>query len=194
MQSPGRDRTVRACRLAVLVGVLAGFLLIPGSTALAVCVNPLKDGDFEEQRSRYVSTPWAPEGRAGIDVRRGLSYNGANNAWARNSSGWNGIRQKVRLFKDTNYTLKAYVRASGNVRDGYFGFRNPYLRPLREIKFSGATLGRYRELRVSFRPTYTGTHYVFIGFWAPGQDSWIQVDRVRLEAPCNDVVLNPVSS
>jgi|SRR6266498_4633020 len=181
--------TFRALRLSTLVVVVAGFLLIPCKTALAQCTSLLRDGDFEAQRSGYVSTPWKPEGRAGIDVRRGFSYSGANNAWARNIVGWNGIRQKVRLVAGNVYKLKAFVRTSGNVRAGYFGFRNASQRPLSEIKFG--KLVTYRELRVSFRPTWTGTYYVFTGFWAPGQDAWIQIDNVRVEAPCNDVVLNP---
>lgn len=190
MQSTaGRGSALRAYRLASLVAVLAGLLLIPSDTALAVCVSPLKDGSFEGQRSRFVSAPWVAEGRAGIDIRRGLSYSGANNAWARNNSGWNGIRQRVWLYKNTVYTLKAYVR-SANVQAGYFGFRYASQRPVREIKF-GSTWRGYRQLRVSFRPTSTGRYYVFTGFWAPGSDAWIQIDSVRVEAACNDVVLNP---
>ena len=192
--STGPSPALRAYRLSSLVAVLAGLVLIPSDTALAVCVSPLKDGSFEAQRSRYVSTPWIAEGRAGIDVRRGLSYSGANNAWARNNSGWNGIRQKVWLYKNTVYTLKGYVRTSANVRDGYFGFRYANQRPVPGEKRFGSSGGRYRELRVSFRPTSTGRYYVFTGFWAPGQDAWIQVDNLRVEAACNDVVLNPVPS
>ena len=79
------------------------------------------------------------------------------------------------------------------MRAGYFGFRYANQRPVREIRF-GNTWGRYRELRASFRPTSTGRYYVFTGFWAPGRDAWIQIDNVRVEAPCNDTVLNPAPS
>jgi hypothetical protein len=177
-------------RLPILGVLLAGCVLAPAGVAAAQCVNPLRDGSFEGQRTRFVSTPWVPEGRAGIDIRRGLSARGANNAWARNTTGWNGIRQAVRLNAGVLYTLKARVRTSANVRDGYFGFRNPLQRPVSEIRFGN--LRTYRELRVRLRPARTRTYHVFAGFWAPGRDSWIQVDDVRLLAPCEDVVLNPV--
>jgi hypothetical protein len=183
-------RTKLHPRVLVLGVLLAGCALVPAGTAAAQCVNPLRDGGFEAQRSRFVSNPWVAEGRAGIDIGRGLSARGRNNAWARNTAGWNGIRQAIRLNAGIVYTLKARIRTSTNVRDGYFGFRNPFQRPVSETRFG--PLPTYRELRVRLRPARTRTYYVFAGFWAPGQDSWIQVDDVRVEAPCEDVVLNPV--
>jgi hypothetical protein len=172
---------------AALLGLL---LVVPAHTARTLCVAMPLDGGFEAQRSSFVSGPWAPEGRAGIDVRRGFSFRGANNAWARNTVGWNGIRQTVRLAEGKSYTLRAFVRTSGNVRDGYFGFRHWSQRPVKELKFG--PLPAYRELRVHFRPAYTGTYRIFAGFWAPNQDSWIQVDEVRIDSSCGDTALNPV--
>jgi hypothetical protein len=147
--------------------------------------------NFELQRRDTVSAPWIAEGRSGIDIRRNLSYGGSNNAWARNNTGWNAIRQPVRLSAGVTYTLKAFVRTSGNVGDGYFGFRDASQHPVSEIKFGPVT--GYRELRVQFRPTRTGSYNVFTGFWAPNQDAWIQVDNVRVEFPCSDVVLIPAN-
>jgi hypothetical protein len=148
------------------------------------------DGSFEQQRTSFVSAPWTAEGRAGIDIRRGYSQSGSNNAWARNTTGWNAIRQTVRLTAGKVYTLRAFVRTSANVRDGYFGFRNWSQRPVAEIKFGPLT--SYRELQVRFRPASTTSYRIFAGFWAPNQDSWIQIDNVRLESSCDDVALNPV--
>jgi hypothetical protein len=182
-------------RLALAVPVLAlavlGALLAagPAGSARAICSALPSDGSFERQRTGYVSAPWIAEGRAGIDIRRGYSQSGSNNAWARNTTGWNAIRQSVRLAPGTLYTLKAFVRTSANVRDGYFGFRNWRQQPLAEIKFGPLT--SYRELQVRFRPAST-SYAIFAGFWAPNADSWIQIDNVRLEYPCNDVSLNPV--
>ncbi len=172
------------------LGMLVALSMLPAHHAQAICASVLRDGDFEIQPRATVSAPWVAEGQAGIDLRRGLSARGRNNAWARNTTGWNGIRQPVRLHAGVPYTLKALVRASGNVRDGYFGFRDARQRPLSEIRFGG--LGTYQELRVSFRPGRTGDYNVFAGFWAPNQDAWIQVDTVRVEFPCEDVILNPV--
>jgi hypothetical protein len=176
-------------RHLLLAAAVAGGPLAAGA-ANAQCVGVLRDGTFEGQRSAVVSAPWVPEGRAGIDIGRGLAHGGRTNAWARASTGWNAIRQPVRLIAGVTYTLRAWVRTSGNVRDGYFGFRNAAQRPVAEVKFG--PLPGYSELRVTYRPTVTGAYNVFSGFWAPGQDAWIQVDDVRVTSPCNDTVLNPV--
>lgn len=162
------------------------------NNVMASCASVLRDGDFETQRSATVSTPWIAEGRAGIDIRRRLSYHGNNNAWARNNTGWNAIRQPVRLFAGQNYTLKAFVRTSGNVTDGYFGFREQNQHPVAEIKFG--PLPSYQELTVQFHPDATGVYNIFTGFWAPNQDAWIQIDNIRVIFPCEDVILNPVDN
>jgi hypothetical protein len=176
-------------RLLSILGLFL-FWMIPVQNATALCASVLRDGDFEGQRSNFVSSPWIPEGRTGIDIRRGLSFHGFNNAWARNNTGWNAIRQPVRLFAGQRYTLRAFIRSSGNVRDGYFGFRDSSQRPVSEIRFG--PLSTYQELRVLYKPRVTGLYNIFSGFWAPNQDSWIQVDNVRIDFPCDDVDLNPV--
>jgi hypothetical protein len=166
--------------------------LLSWHTTMGQCVSVLRDGDFEAQRRGTVSAPWVGEGAAGIDIARSLSHHGSNNAWARNTTGWNAIRQPVRLSEGVTYTLKAFVRTSPNVRDAYFGFRDAAQRPVSEIKFG--PLPAYRELRVRFRPNRTGSYNVFTGLWALNQDSWIQVDYVRLEFPCDDVNLVPANN
>ncbi len=184
-------RLVTYFRLQTLAfGMVAGLLLFSCPTAVAQCVSVLRDGDFELQRSGSISAPWIAEGRSGIDIGRGFSYRGRNNAWARNITGWNAIRQLVRLSAGVTYTLKAFVRTSGNVTDGYFGFRDASQRPVSEIRFGPMT--SYRELVVRYRPTRTGDYNIFTGIWALNQDTWIQVDYVRIEFPCDDVILNPV--
>jgi hypothetical protein len=174
----------------LVVGWIAGLFLIPLPAAWAQCASVLRDGNFESQRSGTVNAPWVSEGRTGIDIRRSLSHGGANNAWARHNTGWNAIRQTVRLSAGVNYTLRGFVRTSGNVQDGYFGFRDSAQRPVSEIKYG--PLPTYQELRVQFRPTRTDTYNLFTGFWAPNADGWIQIDDLRVDFPCEDVVLNPV--
>ncbi|HMF55554.1 MAG TPA: hypothetical protein VK619_04280 [Pyrinomonadaceae bacterium] len=178
-------------RLQILtLGMVGGLSLIACHTAMAQCASVLRDGDFELQRSSAVSAPWIAEGSSGIDIRRSLSYHGRNNSWSRNNAGWNAIRQPVRLTAGVTYTLKAFVRTSGNVSDGYFGFRDASQHPVSEIRFGPLT--SYGELVVRFRPARTDTYNVFTGFWALNQDAWIQVDYVRVEFPCDDVISNPV--
>jgi hypothetical protein len=152
---------------AVAAGCLAG-----AGTAQAQCVAVLRDGGFEMQTGTTVGAPWVAEGTAGIDLGRGLAHSNLNNAWARRSTGWNAIRQRVRLFAGKTYVLTGFVRTSGNVRAGYFGFRNAAQHPVAEVRFG--SLPGYSRLRVSFRPTATGWYNVFTGFWAPGQDAWIR--------------------
>jgi hypothetical protein len=184
-------RLVTYLRLPMLaLGLSAGLSLIACHPVMAQCAAVLRDGDFELQRSGTVSAPWIAEGRSGIDIGRSFSYRGRNNAWSRNNIGWNAIRQPVRLSAGVTYTLKAFVRTSGNVRDGYVGFRDASQRPVAEIRFGPLT--SYRELSVRFRPTRTDTYNVFVGSWALNQDTWIQVDYVHVAFPCDDVILNPV--
>ena len=101
---------IRFAAPVVVLAVLAALLVVgPASPARALCVGQPLDGSFEQQRSSFVSSPWAAEGQAGIDIRKGYSQSGANNAWARNTTGWNAIRQTVRLTAGKVYTLKAFV-------------------------------------------------------------------------------------
>lgn len=174
----------RYLRFQFLVwGMIGGLALISAQTAVAQCTSMLKDGDFEEYRER--GGPWFAEGKAGIDRKRGLSYRGDNNAWIKNSTGWNAIKQRVNLSAGKLYTLTAFVHTSQNVSDGYFGFRDTGQHPVSEIKFG--SLSVYKELRVQFRPTRTASYYIFVGFWAPNQDAWVLVDNMHLDGPCQDV-------
>ncbi|MDZ8053607.1 MAG: hypothetical protein RMX68_007505 [Aulosira sp. ZfuVER01] len=165
-----------------------------GSTqAQASCASPLSGGDFEGQTSQRVSSPWVGEGRVGIDRGLGYSNAGKNNVWMRNVSGWNAIRQRVRLQPNTQYQLTAYVRTSANVTDGYFGVRDARQKVFSEIKFG--SLPRYTPLTLSFRTGSETEYNIFTGFWALGQDTWVQVDDYRLTGgSCADVELVPASN
>lgn len=182
--SPAR----RLRRVLLAVGLAASPAM--AGTAAAQCASMARDGTFESQTRARVSSPWMQEGTAVIERGLGNGRAGDNNALLRNTTGWNAIRQRVQLTAGRLYTLRAFVRTTGNVRDGYFGFRDAAQRPVREIKYG--PINGYRELRVAFRPTATGTYNVFGGFWAPGQDAWVRLDDVRLDGPCEDVAHNPV--
>ncbi|MCU0239431.1 MAG: hypothetical protein MUC29_08315 [Pyrinomonadaceae bacterium] len=176
-----------------IIGIIITVIILQFTLSInsySQCVAPMKDGDFEQQRSNTPSSPWVAEGQAGIDRNKGNSQKGRNNAWARNTTGWNAIRQTVRLYAGTTYTLKGYIRSSSNVTDGYFGFRGADQKPVSEIKFGSSTA--YKELKVTFKPSRTGNYNIFAGFWSPNADSWIQIDNVSIAFPCDDVVLNPV--
>jgi hypothetical protein len=166
MRHPTKKVTTRLViylRLRILaLGMIGTLSLIACHIAMAQCVGVFRDGDFELQRRNTMSVPWIAEGRSGMDIGRRLSYHGSNNAWARNNTGGNAIRQPVRLLAGVTYTRKAFVRTSGNVGDGYFGFRDGSQHPVSEIKFGSLT--GYRELRVQFRPTRTDSYNIFTGF------------------------------
>jgi hypothetical protein len=170
----------------------AGLGMVPAMAggAAAQCASMARDGTFESQTRARVSSPWMQEGNAVIERGLGNARAGENNALLRNTTGWNAVRQRVQLTAGRLYTLRAFVRTTGNVRDGYFGFRDAAQRPVREIKFG--PMNGYRELRVAFRPAASGTYNVFGGFWAPGQDAWVRLDDVRLDGPCEDTAQNPV--
>lgn len=185
----GTTTSARGLRRMLLAAALAGAPALAG-TADAQCASMVRDGTFESQTRARVTSPWMQEGKAEIERGLGNSRGGDNNALLRNTTGWNAIRERVELTAGRTYTLRAFVRTTGNVRDGYFGFRDAAQRPVREIKYG--PIHGYRELRVVFRPATTGTYNVFSGFWAPNQDASVRVDDVRLDGPCEDVALNPV--
>jgi hypothetical protein len=169
------------------LSICLGLSLLFWQSATAQCASVVRDGDFEAQRRDTVSAPWFSEGSAGIDIQKGVSHHGRNNAWIRNTNGWNAIGQTVHLSEGVTYSLKAFVRTSDGVRDGYLGFRDASQSAVSELRF-GPILS-YRELSVQFRPTHSGTYNVFAGVWARNQDSWIQLDNVRVEFPCDSVNL-----
>ena len=172
---------------------MAGLLsLLVCHTAGAQCTSILSDGDFEEQPlSGKLRSPWYSEGGAGIDPKRGLSYRSDNNAWVGKKVGWNAIFHfPTPLSKGVLYTLTAFVRTSDDARDGYFGFRNKDQSVVKELQKFGP-IHTYRELKLRFRPERTDSYRVFIGFWSRSPESWIRVDYVSLDSPCNDTITNP---
>jgi hypothetical protein len=177
---------------------------LSNSRAVAACAAPLQNGGFEisnrargayllpTQETRYSSGTWIGEGRAGVDIKMNYAHQGNNNAWARNNSGWNGMRQQIDLDPNRVYTIEAYVRTSANLTDGYFGVRNATQTPYQEVKFGN--LPNYTKLSVTFRTaSQPQKYYVFAGLHALGSDTWIQVDNFKLigTVSCNDVINEP---
>ncbi len=113
----------------------------------------------------------------------------------RNVSGWNGISQRVRLQPKTEYELKAYIRTSENVTDGHFGVRDANQNAFIEIKFGRlpqyipltlrfvtGRLPQYIPLTLRFVTGNESEYNISTGFWAVGEDSWVQVDSYSLTA------------
>jgi hypothetical protein len=158
------------------------------SVSLLLCIaafadplRPVQDNGFEQQTSRTISAPWTAEGSGGkgIDIGLGFAASGRNNAFIRTAGAheWNAITQVVRVKPRTRYRVSANVRTSNNVRDGYFGARTvPGNQILKERRF--AAMKSYTRLIFDVDSGDNDTLRIFIGYWAAGQDSWIQIDDV----------------
>jgi hypothetical protein len=150
--------------------------------------NPslLRDGGFEDHTSRTVSSPWVTEGpdAIGIDIGQGLAHADLNNAFLRAASNsWNALKQRVTVIPYTNYRLQGWVRTSNNFNAGFFGVRpGDGNSPLAEIRYGSFTPAGYEQLTVDFNSGPNTAVTSFVGYWAPGYDSWVQVDDMTLRS------------
>jgi hypothetical protein len=157
--------------------------LLPSFLITADLNQPLLDGGFEGQRSQDISAPWSVEGSGfkGVDINKGLAATGKNNAFIRSAPHeWNAITQFIDIDPSKEYGASAAIRTSGNVRDGYFGIRNEVGAIIKEVKFG--PLPRYKTLTFFFRAPRQSVVKLYIGYWPPGEDSWIQIDDVVVGA------------
>jgi len=136
-------------------------------------VDVLQEGGFEHRTGA-----WRVTGRGGVDEGLGLAHSGANNAWVRHDSGWNDQSQRAVVRPGTRYRLTGWLRSSGTTSDGYFGVRRPGGGVVAEAKYG--SLPTYTRLAVEFVATEPVVE-VFAGLRANGQDTWAQIDDVRLE-------------
>jgi hypothetical protein len=165
-----------------------GLLPLPGPVIIpsadwdpAYCLS-VADPGFEGQPSDGVSRPWLTEGldQKGIDRGMGLSHNGSNNAWIRtNSRNWNAIDQVVGISHARKYRLTAWIRSYGVLGTGYFGVRDLATnKPIAETSFGSSAT--YQKLTVAFDSAAYSNVRIFVGYWAPGSDSWIQIDDIAI--------------
>lgn len=141
--------------------------------------NLAAQGGFEQQASSTATSPWYVEGQAGIDRNLGQARTGANNAYVRNSTGWNALKQEVAVASGTVYTLTAWLRSSSTLNDGYFGVRLPRGGAILNETHLVQPLTGYTQLTVQFN---SGPHHsveLYAGLWATS-DTWLQVDDVSL--------------
>ncbi|MFI9243876.1 G1 family glutamic endopeptidase [Streptomyces sp. NPDC053086] len=181
-----RHRWSPALALALLVAVA----LPAGCTSRASADPPtgvISDPGFEAQPHQAISAPWSAEGPGfkGIDIWRGYQKTGDKNAFIRTSSrNWNAITQRVPVHANTNYVLDGWVRTSGNYTTGYFGARTQNGKTLVQENYGIVrTPGAYQYVHVAFNSGVNTSITVFIGYVAPGTDSWVQIDDVHLSPP-----------
>ena len=135
-------------------------------------VDVVDNGGFENGMQS-----WQCAGQCGADVGVGLARNGAGDGWVRNTSGWNDLHQTVTVVPNRMYQVRAWIRASSNNTDGFFGLRTTAGQVVGEQRFS--SLGAYTQLSVTVSSGNNTSLEVFAGLWANG-DTWLQVDDVSV--------------
>jgi hypothetical protein len=134
---------------------------------------------FDAQPTDSLTSPWYGQGNTGVDRNLGFAHSGQNNAWARNTTGWNAIKQEVFVEPNTSYTLSAWLRTSGNQNNGYFGARVMNGGPiLNEIHLT-SPLTNYTLKTVTFNSGNNHSVEIFAGTWADG-DTWIRADTFSM--------------
>ncbi len=145
--------------------------------------NPISDPSFETQTETPIMAPWYVVGEGGIDRNIGQAHTGLNNGYVRNGSGWNAIKQRVVVQPNTNYTLKGWIRTSGNNNNGFFGARVINDGPvLSETHYT--SIANYTEMTVTFNSGSNSYVELYNGIWATG-DMWSQIDDVSLTRDSN---------
>ncbi|MDQ0920702.1 DUF4185 domain-containing protein [Paenibacillus sp. V4I5] len=169
-----------------IIGTPGGSAKFTSISELAVyyASGVVQDAGFENQANSTVSAPWTTDGpdSKGIDRGSGFAHSGANNAWIRTSTtNWNALMQQVNVLPNTNYVLKGWIRNSNNFSGGFFGVRNSSGGVISEVNYGG--LLNYTQQTIAFNSGSNTSVTLFVGYWAPGVDSWIQVDDIVLEKP-----------
>ncbi|WOT40647.1 G1 family glutamic endopeptidase [Streptomyces coeruleorubidus] len=177
-------RPPRCLVLAVISAIVSALLSTLGPQAVARPYGLVRDPGFEQQNSRTVSGAWQGEGPdyKGIDIGLGYHKTGRNNAFIRTSSRkWNAIKQQVTVKRQTVYYLEGWVRTSGNFTTGYFGARGTDGRTIVQKNFGKVvTNGAYQYLQMAFNSGNNTQVTLYVGYNAPGSDSWVQIDDIDL--------------
>lgn len=170
--------------LALVVALVAALLTGLAGRASAAPVGTVGDPGFEEQNSRTISAPWSGEGPdyKGIDIDLGYHKTGRKNAFIRTSSrNWNAVTQQVTVKPQTMYYLEGWVRTSGNYTTGYFGARGTNGRTIVQKNYGKViSNGAYQFLHMAFNSGTNTSVTLYTGYYAPGADSWVQIDDIGL--------------
>ena len=169
---------------AALLAVLVAGIVLWRSPSAPVRWG-LGDGGFEQQTRSTISSPWAGEGTGGkgVDIGLNFAHTGRNNAWIRTAdTNWNAVTQRVQVEPNTHYRLQGWVRTSANLHyQGSFGVRpGGGNSSLAEISYGADSAGSYQPLTIDFDSGNNHSLTVFIGYTAPGEDSFIQIDDFSL--------------
>ncbi|MFT4050334.1 MAG: alpha/beta hydrolase-fold protein [Solirubrobacterales bacterium] len=141
----------------------------PVQTPANVVANP----GFETQLAS-----WSCVGQCGVDFG-GLQHGGTNNAWVRNTGGWNDVDQTLSVLPGRTYRVTGWIRTSPNNTDGYFGLRTVSGQVVGERKYQ--RLDGYTQISVDVNSGSNTQLVVYAGLWAGG-DTWAQIDDVSVTA------------
>jgi hypothetical protein len=183
---PFRIRLISLLIITLTMSATQYFAALPASADIVdYPTNYLGDGGFEHQPARTISTPWYGEGPdfKGIDINLNLARRGTNNAFIRTSSrNWNALAQRASVPSNTTYRVTAWVRSSANLPVGYIGARSADgTQVLGQTPFWVSNPGwAYQRITADFNTGANTSIIVFVGYQAPGADSWIQIDDVFL--------------
>lgn len=183
--------------------VLLVFFLVIGSSSQAASWQPafyscgpvhdparcesLNQGGFEGYTDPNVAHSgiwrgYGPDAK-GIDINYGQAHSGRNNGWLRNSTrNWNSLYQFVTIQPNHSYALHVFLRATPNIKDGYFTVRadrNVNGPIITEQRIAGD--GYYHEYVLRFDSGNLSNITVYAGFWGVGADAWMQMDDFYLE-------------
>ncbi|WP_430108853.1 hypothetical protein [Paenibacillus sp. B1-33] len=149
--------------------------------------NLVDDNLFDNQTKAFtISAPWSTEG----DAVKGVILGENAVAYIRASSGWNAINQRIATEFYGTHTAWAQVKTSTNVQNGFFGVRDMNGNIVKEVMFGPLSDGA-SPLTFSFNGTNDPMMTLYIGYWAPDTDSWIQIDNVGVFAQSSFVDSRP---
>jgi hypothetical protein len=144
--------------------------------------NLVQDPGLENQTSNTAKNPWVVTGNGGIDRGLGFAYTGSNNAWVRNTTGYNTISQYVPVKPWTSYVFSAYVRTSSNNFDGFLAVdttgSNQPARQIASVTFG--SVPSYTLKQFYFNSGPSTSVQIFGGMLSNGEDIWVQFDDFKL--------------
>jgi hypothetical protein len=123
------------------------------------------------------ASAWWFAGNAGVDVALGLAFQGSNDGWARNYSGWNAVNVSASTIPGATCTTAAWLRTTSTV-NAYFSARSFATFAIEnELHVTGTADGAYHYYTFDFMPDDWST-LQYVGLWGNGSDTWVQADSV----------------
>src|SRR5207245_927414 len=132
--------------------------------------NAVKNGTFEG------GTSYWDVGATG-SIETNDPHGGTNAVLERGVSGWNRTQQWINVQPSTFYHVSGWFRTSDNANDGWFSVRgNPNFGVLNQVHYGA--MPAWQQLSFDFFSGDNTQVLLYAGYWAPGADSWVEVDDI----------------